>query len=64
MKFMATIGVAVTVAASAFTASAEELVSGPQVGEQVTSLLFDFSVEKYGGVKDRYPVGSTSPNYY
>ena len=63
MKLLATIGVAATVAASASTVSAEELVSGPQVGEQVTSLVFDFSIEKYGGVKDRYPVG-TRPNYY
>jgi len=63
MKLLATIGVAVTVAANASAVSAEELVSGPQVGEQVTSLLFDFGVEKYGGVKDRYPV-CTRANYY
>ena len=63
MKLLATIGVAVTVAASASAVSAEELVSGPQVGDKVTSLVFDFSVEKYGGVKDRYPV-CTTLRYY
>ena len=62
MKLLATIGVAVTVAASASTVSADELVSGPQVGEKVTSLLFEFGGEKCGGVKDRYPVGRTETN--
>ena len=63
MKLLATIGVAVTVAASASTVSAEEVVSGPQVGEKVTSLLFDFGGEKCGGVKDQFPVGTTLRYY-
>ena len=63
MKLLVTIGVAVTVAASASTVSAEELVSGPQVGEKVGSLIFDFGGEKCGGAIDRYPVGTTLRYY-
>ena len=63
MKLLATIGVAVTVAASASTVSAEELVSGPQVGEKVDSWLFNFGGEKCGGAKDGYPVGTKLPYY-
>ena len=63
MKSFVAVGLAVALAAQASTLSAEELVSGPQAGERVTSLLFDISGVKCGGAKDRYPVG-TRPRYY
>ncbi len=63
MKLLTMLGVGVAVAASTSSISAEELISGPQVGERVTG-FFDIGAEKCGGVKDRYPVGTKGLRYY
>ncbi len=63
MKSILAVGLTVALGAQASTLNAEELVSGPQVGERVGSLNFEFSGIKCGGAKDGIKVG-TNYSYY
>ena len=63
MRLVTTIGAALALTACTFPITAEELISGPQVGEKVSG-YFDIEAEKCGGIKDRHPIGTKGIRYY